>query len=50
MRDLFRRAMRIGQDHVAATINTLVLAYAGAALPMLLLFSLSEKSFLIWST
>jgi uncharacterized membrane protein len=45
MRDLFRRAMRIGQDHVAATINTLVLAYAGAALPMLLLFSLSGEKF-----
>src|SRR5215207_6009766 len=30
---LFRAAMRIGQDHVAATVNTLVLAYAGASLP-----------------
>ena len=41
--DLFRRAMRVGQDHVAATVNTLVLAYAGAALPMLMLFSLSGE-------
>jgi uncharacterized membrane protein len=40
LRELFRRAMRIGQDHVAATVNTLVLAYAGAALPLLLLVSL----------
>ena len=31
---------RIGQDHVAATVNTLVLAYAGTSLPMLLMFSL----------
>lgn len=38
---LFQRAMRVGQDHVAATVNTLVLAYAGAALPTLLLFSIS---------
>ena len=38
-RGLFNAAMRIGQDHVAATVNTLVLAYAGASLPMLLLFS-----------
>ena len=38
--ELFRSVMRIGQDHVAATVNTLVLAYAGAALPMLLMFSL----------
>jgi uncharacterized membrane protein len=42
---LYRSAMRIGQDHVAATVNTLVLAYAGAALPMLLLFSLSGEQF-----
>ena len=39
---LFRSAMRIGQDHVAATVNTLVLAYAGASLPMLLLFALGQ--------
>ncbi len=39
-RDLYQRAMVIGQDHVAATVNTLVLAYVGASLPMLLLFSL----------
>lgn len=38
-RTLFRSAMTIGQDHIAATVNTLVLAYAGASLPMLLLFS-----------
>jgi uncharacterized membrane protein len=42
---LFRGAMRIGQDHVAATVNTLVLAYAGASLPMLLMFSLSGEQF-----
>ena len=41
-RGLFRSAMRIGQDHVAATVNTLVLAYAGASLPMLLMFSLGR--------
>lgn len=38
-RALYRRGMRIGQDHVAATVNTLVLAYTGAALPLLLLVS-----------
>ncbi len=42
-RELYSRAMRVGQDHVAATVNTLVLAYAGAALPMFLLFSLSGE-------
>ncbi|MCP4289362.1 MAG: YibE/F family protein, partial [Gammaproteobacteria bacterium] len=42
-RRLFRQAMRVGQDHVAATVNTLVLAYVGAALPSMLLFSLSGE-------
>jgi uncharacterized membrane protein len=40
-RDLFARAMRVGRDHVAATINTLFLAYAGASLPLLIIFSSS---------
>lgn len=44
-RTLFRSAMTIGQDHIAATVNTLVLAYAGASLPMLLLFSFRNVDF-----
>lgn len=36
---LFAAALRVGQAHVASTANTLVLAYAGAALPLLLLFA-----------
>ncbi|HMZ08315.1 MAG TPA: YibE/F family protein [Anaerolineales bacterium] len=42
---LYSSAMRIGQDHVAATVNTLVLAYAGASLPMLLMFSLGHGDY-----
>jgi uncharacterized membrane protein len=42
--ELFARSMRIGRDHVASTVNTLALAYAGAALPTLLLFVLSQQS------
>jgi uncharacterized membrane protein len=42
-KDLYQRAMVIGQDHVAATVNTLVLAYVGASLPMFLLFSLFSE-------
>jgi uncharacterized membrane protein len=38
-RHLFTRALRIGRDHISSTVNTLFLAYAGAALPLLLLFS-----------
>lgn len=45
-RALVTRAMRIGQDHVAATVNTLVLAYAGASLPSLLMFSLNRGNYL----
>jgi len=37
-RDLYTRAVRIGRDHISSTVNTLFLAYAGAALPLLLLF------------
>jgi uncharacterized membrane protein len=38
-RELTTRAMRIGRDHIAATVNTLFLAYAGSSLPLLLLLS-----------
>jgi len=38
-RNLFRHGMVIGRDHIAAMVNTLLLAYAGVALPLLLLFS-----------
>jgi len=41
----FQKAMRIGQDHVAATVNTLVLAYTGASLPLLLIFTLGNGSY-----
>lgn len=41
---LFSSAMRIGRDHVASTVNTLALAYAGASMPLLVLFVLSEQS------
>jgi len=41
-RELFGRAMDVGRDHVSATVNTLVLAYVGAALPILLLFSATD--------
>jgi uncharacterized membrane protein len=37
-RSLYTAALRIGRDHIASTVNTLVLAYAGASLPLLVLF------------
>jgi uncharacterized membrane protein len=44
-RRVFSKAMRVGRDHVAATVNTLVLAYTGAALPLLLMFSLAQGNY-----
>ena len=44
-RTTFQKAMRIGQDHVTATVNTLVLAYTGASLPLLLIFTLGNGSY-----
>ncbi|MCT2583203.1 YibE/F family protein [Actinophytocola sp. S1-96] len=40
-RQLYTSALRIGRDHVASAVNTLVMAYAGAALPLLLYSSIS---------
>ncbi len=44
--EVFTRAMRVGRDHVGATVNTLVLAYAGASLPLLLLFVVGGRSWI----
>lgn len=41
---LLRAGMRIGRDHVGSVVNTLVLAYVGAALPLLLLFTETGQS------
>jgi uncharacterized membrane protein len=42
--ELYRSAMRIGRDHIGSIVNTLVLAYAGASLPLLILISLSNQA------
>jgi uncharacterized membrane protein len=41
---LLAAGLRIGRDHVASTVNTLALAYAGASMPVLLLLVLSRQS------
>ena len=41
----FTASMRVGRDHIASTVYTLVFAYAGSTLPLLLLFSVSGQSF-----
>jgi uncharacterized membrane protein len=42
--ELVRPALRIGRDHISSTVNTLFLAYAGASLPLLLLFTEAAQS------
>lgn len=44
---LYRSGIRIGRDHVASTVNTLVLAYAGASMPLLLFFSLTAQPLVV---
>jgi uncharacterized membrane protein len=44
-RRLFGEAITVGRDHLGATVNTLVLAYAGAALPVLLIFNTQATPF-----
>ena len=42
--ELVASGIRVGREHIASTVNTLLLAYAGASLPILLLFSVSDQS------
>jgi uncharacterized membrane protein len=42
-RQLYRAGSRVGRAHITAVINTIILAYAGASLPMLLLLSASQQ-------
>jgi uncharacterized membrane protein len=43
VRHLYRSAMQIGRDHIASTVDTLVLAYAGAALPLFVIFTVADR-------
>jgi uncharacterized membrane protein len=42
-RELYQRGLRVGREHIAATVNTLVLAYVGASLSLMLFFVQSER-------
>jgi uncharacterized membrane protein len=44
-KEVYKKALRVGREHVGALVNTLALAYTGASLPLLLLFSMSDTSF-----
>ncbi len=43
-KEIYKRTLRIGREHIGALINTLAIAYVGMSLPLLLLFSMSEAS------
>jgi uncharacterized membrane protein len=43
-RELYARALRVGRDHVGSLVNTLALAYVGAALPLVLLFARADSA------
>jgi len=45
IRTLYGRGMRVGLDHIGSLVNTLVLAYTGVALPLLVLLSQGEFGF-----
>ncbi len=45
LQELVAPALRIGRDHISSTVNTLFLAYAGAALPLLLFFTEAGQGF-----
>lgn len=46
-RELYARAIRVGRDHVGSLVNTLALAYVGAALPLVMLLARTESSFFL---
>lgn len=43
--ELYRRGMNVGLDHIGSLVDTLVLAYTGAALPLLVLLNLNDMTF-----
>lgn len=48
--EVYRSAVNIGRDHISSTVNTLFLTYAGAALPLMLLFAIAGQSISAVST
>ncbi len=47
VRELYRRAIRVGRDHVGSLVNTLALAYVGTSLPLIMLYAQSQSSWLV---
>ncbi len=47
-RELYYRGLSVGKEHIASLVNTLVLAYVGASLPLFLLFKIRSESMPSW--
>lgn len=45
-KEVYKKAMKVGISHLSSMVNTLFLAYAGAALPLLILFNIKQPPFL----
>lgn len=50
LKELYRRGLSVGKEHIASLVNTLVLAYAGASMPLFILFSINPNSQPFWVT
>ncbi|MBU4481894.1 YibE/F family protein [Patescibacteria group bacterium] len=48
-KEVYKNSMKIGVSHMSSMINTLFLVYAGASLPLLLLFTINEPPFLTFN-
>ncbi|MCD5389838.1 MAG: YibE/F family protein [Candidatus Pacebacteria bacterium] len=46
-KNIFIKALRVGRDHISSLVNTLVFAYVGATLPMIMYISLLEIPFFV---
>jgi len=46
-KDIFVKALRVGRDHISSLVNTLVFAYVGATLPMIMFVSLLQIPFVV---
>lgn len=49
-RELYKRSISVGKEHIASLVNTLVLAYAGASFPLFLLFAVNPNNVPFWVT
>lgn len=45
--EIFKRALRVGRDHISSLVNTLIFAYVGSALPLIMFMSQIEVPFMI---